>query len=508
MSLESSLSVAASGLQGINRHLAVVSQNVANVGTPGYARQVLPQTSMSADGQGMGVRTQPAQRQIDLQLQQAALQQSGTVAGFQAMRTALAAIDAVHGTTGQGDDLAGLLGRLEEGFITLAADPSSQPRQAAAVTAADALARQVNRLDAAYGTARQDAHDALVADVGRLNGALAEIGALSTRIVQVRALGQSTADLENQRDAARGVLSQLIDVRSMETPAGDMLLTMPSGLSLPTRFTTPPFALDAATLNAATWYPGGGVPGITLGGQDVTGKLGTGRMGANLALRDNVLPTFQAELDEFAATLARRFETQGLRLFTDADGSVPPGGGVPAQAGYVGLAATLRVNVAVAADPDLLRDGTHAVADDLAGPSAFTPNPAGGPAGFATLLQRVLTYSLGAEVRDGVAQPLAERTGLGPAGGLTAPYASPARLSGLVVALVSAQTRQSAEVASRLDGARTLQTALDDRLAANSGVSIDQEMTVMVQLQSAYAANARVIAAVQAMMDQTLQMVR
>jgi flagellar hook-associated protein 1 FlgK len=508
MSLESSLSVAASGLQGINRHLAVVSQNVANVGTPGYARQVLPQSSMSADGQGMGVRTQPAQRQIDLQLQQAALQQSGIVAGLEVMRTSLAAIDAVHGTTGQGDDLSGLLGRLGDGFVALAVDPSSQPRQAAVATAADALARQVNRLHGAYGAARQDAHDALVADVGRLNDTLAEIGALSTRIVQVRALGQSTADLENQRDAARAVLAQLVDIRSLETPTGDMLLTTPSGLSLPTRFTAPPFALDAATLDASTWYPGGGVAGITLAGQDVTGKLATGRIGANLALRDTVLPTFQAELDEFAVTLARRFETQGLRLFTDADGAVPPGGGTPVQDGYVGLAGTLRVNAAVAADPALVRDGTHDVADDPSGPSAFTTNPASGPAGFATLLERVLNHSLGAEVRAGVAQPLAERTGLGPAGTLAAPYASPARLSGLAVALVSAQTRQSAEIAAGLDGARTLQTALDDRIAEVSGVSIDQEMTVMVQLQSAYAANARVIAAVQAMMDQTLQMVR
>jgi flagellar hook-associated protein FlgK len=33
-------------------------------------------------------------------------------------------------------------------------------------------------------------------------------------------------------------------------------------------------------------------------------------------------------------------------------------------------------------------------------------------------------------------------------------------------------------------------------------------MTMMVQLQSAYAANARVISAVQAMLDQTLQMLR
>ena len=63
------------------------------------------------------------------------------------------------------------------------------------------------------------------------------------------ALGQSSADLENQRDASRADLAKLIDVRAVETPSGDLLLATPSGISLPTRFLSPPFTLDAATLD-------------------------------------------------------------------------------------------------------------------------------------------------------------------------------------------------------------------------------------------------------------------
>lgn len=231
MSLEAGLNAAASGLAGISRHLAVVSQNVANVGTPGYARQVLPQSSLAADGQGMGVRVGVAQRQIDLYLQLSSLRQASTVAGLETQGKALAAIDAVHGAVGTGDDLASVLGRLSDSFTALAADPSSQPNQTAAVSAGQALARQVNALSAAYGTARQSAQDALVSDVGVLNGTLGRIGDLSERIVQLRALGQSSADLENQRDAARADLAKLIDVRAVETPSGDMLLATPSGIS-------------------------------------------------------------------------------------------------------------------------------------------------------------------------------------------------------------------------------------------------------------------------------------
>lgn len=508
MSLAGSLSIAASGLLNINRHLAVVSQNVANVGTPGYARQVLPQSSMTAADQGMGVRSAVAQRQIDLHLQQAALHQASTVAGLDVAAAALSAIDVVHGATGAGDDLASLLGRVEDRFTRLASDPASQPSQAAVVAAADALARQVRGLGAAYGGARQAAQDAVVADVATLNATLRQIGGLSDSIVQVRAMGLSSADLENQRDAARGKLAGLIDVRAMATPSGHLLLATPSGLSLPTRFIDPPFAVNASTLDATSFYPGGGAPAVTLSGIDVTTRLGTGRLAANLGMRDDVVPTFQAELDEFAFTLSRRFEAQGLRLFSDPVGTVPAGGGTPVQDGYVGYAGVISVNRMVADDPALLRDGTHDVPDDPAGASAFVRNAATGPAGFATLVERVLLRSFGIESRAGVAQPTPARTGLGPIGLLAAPYAPPVGLAALASALVAAQTRASSDAAGAVGSARGLQRALDDKLAAGSGVSIDQEMTVMLQLQAAYAANARVIAAVQTMMDQTLQLLR
>jgi len=507
MSLEGSLSVAASGLLNINRHLAVVSQNVANVGTTGYARQVLPQSSMSADGQGMGVRTGVATREIDLHLQQAALLQGGQVAGLEVRQAALSRIDAVHGIPGQGDDLPSLLGRLEDGFSALATDPASQPRQAAVVTAAHNLARQINSLHSTYAATRQAAHDAVVADVASLNSTLATIGELSTRIVQVRALGHSSADLENQRDAAKATLSRLVEARYLEQPSGDLVISTATGVGLPIRFTTPPFSTDPATMDAAAFYPGGGIPAVTLRGVDVTTRMGTGSLASNVMLRDTTLPIFQAELDEFARTVSARFEDQGLRLLTDPNGDVPPAG-VPTQAPYIGYAGIIGVNPDVAADPALVRDGTHDVTASPLGASAFTTNLPGGPAGFSVLAHRVLDHAFGNEIRAGVGQPLPARTGLGPAGTLSAPYPSPAGLAALATALVGAQSSESADVTATLGTARALGAALNDRVGATSAVSIDQEMTLMLQLQSAYAANARVISAVQAMMDQTLQMLR
>ena len=59
MSLESILGTASSGLANVNRQLSVVSQNVANASTPGYAREVAANITLTAGGDGFGVQTGP-----------------------------------------------------------------------------------------------------------------------------------------------------------------------------------------------------------------------------------------------------------------------------------------------------------------------------------------------------------------------------------------------------------------------------------------------------------------
>ena len=57
MSITGALSIANSGLANVQAQFAVVSQNVANAGTPSYATETTTQQALSAGGQGMGVIT-------------------------------------------------------------------------------------------------------------------------------------------------------------------------------------------------------------------------------------------------------------------------------------------------------------------------------------------------------------------------------------------------------------------------------------------------------------------
>ena len=508
MNLNGALSIATGSLANITTQLGLVSNNVANASTPDYSVETPNQESLVAGAQSMGVQTEAATRAINLALQQATFQQDTTVSGLTTTTTSLRTIDALQGSPGTGNDLGSLLGKVQSAFSTLLGDPSSAAQQSAVVSAAGNLTGSINTLSNGYTQQRQAAQTDIVAAVTSMNSNLSQIGLLNDRIINARSTGQSSADLENQRDAAVHALSNLVGIRTLNQPNGGLIITTTSGTQLPTQANTTPVQTTSATIGAGASYASGGLPPITVGGVDITSQLQGGRLGSDIALRDTTLPLFQGELDEFSQSLASRFDAQGLTLFSDPNGNVPVGGGAPAQSGYVGFAAEIQVNPAVIANTSLVRDGTHDVAGSATGASAFTANLAGGPAGFADLINRVLNFAMGAQAQTGVAQPATATAGLGPDGTLNAPYAAPATLADNATSLVSAQAAVSAAATSQLSTEVTVQTTLNQNMTAVSGVNMDTEMSNMIQLQNAYGANAKIITAAQAMFAQLLQVVQ
>lgn len=505
MGITTSLLIASSEVGNINAQFGVVSQNVANASTPDYAQEDVDQLSLTYGGIGIGAANATVGRAINTQVQSEVFSQNSTVAGLQTQQTALQQIDTVEGSVGSGTDIGSLLGAMQDAFSTLLTQPDDSTQQQAVVSSAQALTTQINAVANTVSSTRQTAQNSIVSEVGQLNSTLATLGSLSDQIIQAQQQGQSTADLENQRDTAEDSLSQLISVKFTEQPNGDLVVITPSGLTLPIHSTTPPFSTSAATLDPTVYAQGGGIPAITFNGQDVTSQLTGGQLGANITLRDQTLPTIQANLDEFSETLSTRFAAQGLTLFTDATGSVPSGGGTPTQAGYIGYANTIQVNPAVVGNPALVVDGTNAVAGSSTGASAFTPNPPDGPAGFTGMITRVLDYALGSDAQPGVPQTPPATTGLGPAGDLSSGFVAPADLASQAASVTAAEAQQSAAVTSQLGNEQAVQTGLQATLSAGSSVSIDSQMSLMIVLQNAYSANARVISAVQSMFSTLLQ---
>lgn len=505
MSLELAFGIAKSGLLATQRQLAQVSQNIANADTPGHTRKELPARAFADDRGGpLGVRMGEARRDVDDALLTERDGRAADAAAADARERLLARIEAVHGKPEDGESLGDVVARLRESFVGLRASPADPGLQQASLGAARDVARRFNEVGAAVAEARQAAQDGLGEEVRRANDALAEIAQLTLRVREETAMGRSTAETEDRRDLALARLSESLPVRALRQADGGLVLIARNGVALPTDpRALPAFSVQGAAVGPTAYYgppPGGTLPGVMLGGVDVTGQLRGGRLAEFVALRDETLPRFQAELDLAAATLSRRLELQGLRLFTD------PGGAVPDPAlGYVGgnlagYANTMRLSQAVTDDPRLIRDGTHAEP----GPPAFAPNPPGGPAGFSTLLERALEHGFGARDAAGADWPAIQSTGLGPNGLLASPFLAPRGIEAYAAAAIGSQTRERAQAAEAGDRARALKGGLDARFARQSGVDPDAEMAALVTLQNAYAANARVVNTAQRMFDQLL----
>jgi flagellar hook-associated protein 1 len=484
MTLASALTIATGGLANITSQLAVVSQNVSNANTAGYTRELGQQTAAQADGVELGVRTGITQRSVDTALEAEAWQQTATVAALTVRSNALAAVDAAEGTPGGGTDLAGLTGALGDAFTTLSSSPAATADQTAVVTAATSLANGINGLAQAVGKQRQAAQDTVSQELTQLGTALENIGRLSTRIATLANQGTGTAALEDQRDSAMQTVAQLTGASFVHQSDGGVQVILPSGTTLPTDGSASP-GLDDSQLG-----PTVAAPAVTLNGKDITAQLTGGAIGANLALRDTAMPTFQAELDEFSHDLALRCSAAGLDLFTDGTRPVAAASATPpVQAGYVGLANRIQVNPAIAANPVLVQSGT-----------------AGTTLGVAdqTVIKAMLDQAFGPAGATTAAAPSVR--GLGLSGALSAPFGAPAKLADFASDVVSAQSGAASDAATALTAAKATQQVLDGKVSAVSAVSVDAEMSTMIALQNAYGANARIISSVQQMWAQVVNM--
>ncbi len=511
MSLDAAFGIARSGLLAVQRGLAQGAQNIAGAGTAGYTRKTVPQSSVVVGDSPAGLRTADAQRAVDAALVARLDASRATRAAAAVRERLLTVVEQAHGTLGTADapctTIADGLGALRQGFLSLRAAPADAGAQRATLERARDVAQRLNTVGAAIGEARQQAQDGIVAEVADANAALREIARLT---LQLKTGGDGgAAALEDQRDLAISRLAESLEVRAIRQPGGDLLLVTRGGVVLPLDPERDVLATAPATLAPGSFHGAGGtLPGVTAGGLDVTAQLQGGRIGEYLALRDRTLPRYQAEADLAAAHLACRFAAEGLALFTDADGTVPDTALPYAGSQQIGFAARIRLGAAVEAAPLLLRDGSFAVSATPGGATAFTPNPAGGPAGFTTLLDRVLDFTFGAAAAAGSPWPGIPGSGLGPDGTLASPFAAAATLEGQAGRVAAAQTGDRAGATAALAQATSLLSVLEGRFTRASGVDVDAELAGMVSLQNAYAANARVMGTLQMMWDSLLAAVR
>ncbi len=453
-SLGSIISTAESGLGAIKAGIAVISDNVANAGVSTYTAKTQDLSSFEVGNQSFGVRTGLVSRSVNEALQASAWSLAGSVSSLTVQSQVLTAVNNTQGTPGDGTSLSDAVTALQSSFTTLQADPSNASQQSAVVAAADALANKINSTASTITSERNSVQTQIVAAVGTLNAALATVKATTQQIMSAVATNGSTAELEDQRDAALQTLSSTLNLQYSEQPDGNITILSQNGLAIPLDST---FSTQSAVLSPSSTYTAGGssVPGIMRHLRynytpvvDETSQWSGGTLGGLIQLRDTTLPAYTTSLDTFSANLANQFSSQGLQLFTD-------GTSATTLTGYAGLSSAITVNPTVTATPSLVRDGTDGANAD-------------GVAGYTAVINAVLNTTFATSGTTPSLETQAE-------------------------SFVSNQSADTSRVTTDLANATAYQTTVGTALSNASGVDVDQQMGLMIQLQNAYQANAQVI---------------
>lgn len=483
MGLSTTLANALTGLNAASRGADVVSQNVANARTAGYARREVNLSAQSLGGNGAGVRVDGIARAFsqsllnDRRLADAALGGADVQEGF------LSAMEKALGQPGEAGALTGLVAGFDASLVQAASRPDSQARLQDVATTARDLAARLNALTRTIQGARTEADDTIAAQVQDLNDSLVQIDQLNADILAQRSAGRDATALMDQRQRLVDHVAELVPVREVARDHDQIALYTTGGaILLEGNPATVGFSA-VGVITADMTLAAGDLSGLTINGQAVAsgagGVLSGGKIGAQFAVRDDLAPEIQSQIDALARDLMERFAASGVDptlapgqpgLFTDAGGAFNP----LTEAGLAG-----RLSVNALADPAQggalwrLRDGLGAAAP--------------GAVGNAALLN---------SLRDALATPRVPLSGsfIGAArsaGGLAADV-----LSGV------ATDRQAAE--SRQSYASARQTTLAE-LQAQDGVDTDAEMQTLLVIEQAFSANARVIQTVDDLINRLME---
>lgn len=313
MSLTVALNTAVQSLLVIQTQTAVASSNIANADVAGYTRKSVDVATQTAGGAARGVTDNGIVASSNAYLLKSiavASSEAGYAETYSGYFEALdQAFGRISGTESNGTSLASALSDLESAITELATTPESETLQAQAVSDLDEATAALREASGTIQDLRTQADQEIATTVDTINALLHGIDDLNDLILQTKAAGQSTADLEDARTAAVQDLAGHIDISYFTAEDGALKVYTGSGQALLDGAVHELSHAAVSAMSSSTAYQAGGgtIDGITVNGVDITGAIGSGTLKALIEQRDQVLPDAQAELDTLAAALIDSF---------------------------------------------------------------------------------------------------------------------------------------------------------------------------------------------------------
>ncbi|AZO13321.1 MULTISPECIES: flagellar hook-associated protein FlgK [unclassified Mesorhizobium] len=480
MSLSSALSIAQSALLATSKQTSVVSRNVADASNPDYTRRIAVVTSTAP-----GARMVEIQRTANDLLFRQNLQALSAWSGQSALYDGMDQLDLSVNGVDNASSPSTAIANLQKALQLYATTPSNQNLGTSVVDAAKQVVNSLNSGTKAIQDFRTQADSQIATAVNDLNSLLSQFQDANKAVISGTRSGTDVSDALDQRDALLKKISEYVPVSTFTRGDNDMVITTKDGTTL---FETVP---RSVTFTPSSGYSAG-TPGNTIYIDNVPVSAGTGdnttadgKLAGLLKLRDGVASTMQSQLDEIARGLITAFaetapsQPNATGLFTWSGApAIPPAGTL-----VDGLAGSISVNAAfdpsAGGNPALLRDGG-------ANGVAYVANTGGG-ASYADLL---IGYG------NKLDQPMAFDTSTG--------IAVSSGVSDYAANAIGWFEGVRQQASTNADNKQALAARTAEALSNDTGVNIDQEMSLLLDLEHTYQASAHMMKTVGDMLDSLL----
>jgi flagellar hook-associated protein 1 FlgK len=450
-SLSSALVSSANALNTFASAFAVIENNVTNANTPGYARQdvnLQPLPFDPAGGLAGGVDAGPLINSRSELVEQAVRTQQSQLGTAQQTVSDLSQIEPLFDLTST-SGIAAAIDSFFNSFSQLGVNPNDTLSRQSVINQARTLAETIQHT--AHGIGQVSANVASqtgqsVAEINRLAG---QIARLNLQYQSSAGAGQD-AGLDAQMHADLENLSQIANFSVIKTSSGGLNVAIGGQTPLVIGGTAFPISVDSSSSQT-----------IILDSQsnDITAQITQGQLGAMIQEENATLPGYLTSLNTLAQSIA---DTVNGQLAQGIDQNAAAGDPLFSYNSATDAASSIAV--------------TNLTPDQIA---AAPPGSPGGNGNAVSIAQLATAPAMNGLTFTAFYGNLGARIGND---------------------IVSAQQDQSQ--------AQDQLTQVQNQRAAESGVSLNEQATQLLQFQQAYQAVGRMVSVLQSLTETVINMVQ
>ena len=456
-SLNATLSMATESLLAQELELQVTNNNIANVDTAGYTREIvnLAEATPVNDGSvsiGSGVSVQGVQSLNDTLLSMRIQQQTSEESKATAQVNALNEVQTLFPSSGT--SISSALSSFFTSLSALSTSPSNAANRQTAISDAQTLVQQFNSVSAGLTSTASSLNTTVQTDVTQINQLSSQAAALNQQVVEQTAEGQDAGTATDQLNEVESQLAELTNISVVHTTQGDSITTG-NGTALV-------LGTQSYTLQTST-NSDGNLDVLDSNGTNITPSISSGDLGGSLSVRDTQIPALLTSLDSLANQFATAFNMAQAQGYDENGVAGTSLFSVPTTvAGSAAAISLTMINGSAIAASSVSGSGASGDDGNLANLTALQTSAL--PSGeSATAISSNLVYQVGTLTSDATAEQTAVQTSL---------------------------------------------TSLTDQQGSVSGVSTDEESANLLRFQQAYEAAAKVVSTIQTLFTTTIDMVQ